>query len=62
MLGLSLSLYIILKLLFFSIAYRINWLDATATITLISKIGTATIQTQPLFDAGKQFLYPYFQN
>jgi len=53
---------LILKIAFFSIAYRINWLDAMATITIISKISMATIQTQPLFDAGKQILCPYFRN
>jgi len=38
------------------------WLSTAATITLVSKIGVATIQSQPPFDTGKQFLSHYFHN
>jgi len=54
MLGLSLLIVHILELLFFQLLTIFTWLDATATITLVSKIGTATIQTQPLFDGEFQ--------
>ena len=30
-----------------------TWLNAAATITLVSKIGSATIQSQPPFDTEK---------
>jgi len=33
-----------------------TWLNATAAITLVSKIGAATIQSQPPFDTVKRFL------
>jgi len=39
-----------------------TWLNATATITLVSKIGAATIQSRSPFDTGKQFLSHYFHN
>ena len=38
------------------------WLNAVATITLVFKIGAATIQSWPPFDTGKQFLSHYFHN
>ena len=33
-----------------------TWLNATASITLVSKISAATIQSRPPFNAGKWFL------
>jgi len=39
-----------------------TWLNAAATITLVSKIGAATIQSRPSFDTGKRFLSHYFHN
>ena len=39
-----------------------TWLNAMATITLVPKIGAATIQIQPPFDVGKLFLGLYSHN
>jgi len=39
-----------------------TWLNAAATVTLVSKIGAATIQTRPPFDTGQQLLRNYFHN
>ena len=39
-----------------------TWLNTAATITLVSKIGAAAIQSRPPFDTGKRFLSHYFQN
>jgi len=40
----------------------LTWLNTTATITLVSKIGMVTIQSRPPFDTGKRFLSHYFCN
>ena len=39
-----------------------TWLNAMAPITLVSKIGAATIQSRPPFNTGKWFLSQYFHN
>jgi len=39
-----------------------TWLNAVATITLVSKIDVVTIQSRPPFDTRKQLLSHYFHN
>ena len=40
----------------------LTWLNAAVTITLVSKIGAATIQSRSPFDTGKRFSSHYFHN
>jgi len=39
-----------------------TWLDTAVTITLVSKINAARIQSRQPFDTEEQFLNPYFYN
>ena len=39
-----------------------TWLNAVATITLVPKIGAATVQTRPPFDTRNRCLNHYFHN